>query len=102
MSLWRVLSYPFKSRSRRPLAARRPDRAEMGQSKDVPLGMEAIDMSIVQKASLRNDALEKATTAFRTPKGFFQGMRSTYVAPMPEDENYAARYHRAYNKKGNS
>ena len=102
MSLWRIISYPFRRQPRRPLASRRPDRAELGQTQDVPLGMEEIDLSHVQKVARMNDSLEKTNTTYERSKGFLTGHRNTYVAPMPEDESYAARFHRAFNKKGTS
>ena len=64
--------------------------------------MEEIDMDLVDKVARRNDALEKTNTQYDKNRGFFMAHRNTYVAPMPEDESYAARFHRAYKKKGNS
>ena len=99
--LWQILTYPFR-RQRGPLAARRPGREEMGQTADVPLGMEATDLSLVDKVTRRNDALERThvISTQRTGSGqpFFRAA-STRIEPMPEDETYAARYHRAYIRK---
>lgn len=98
--LWRVISAPFRRGPRRPLAAARPGRDEMGQTRAVPLGMEATDLSLIDRVSRRNDALERTTHI--TPRqrtGSFAAAASTHVDPMPEDETYAARFHSAYNKK---
>ena len=102
MSLWRLITYPFRRQPRGPLASRRPDRAELGQTRNVPLGMEETDLDLVQKVARKNDALEKTNLAYEQNKGFLTGHRNTHVAPMPEDESYAARFHRAFNKKGTS
>jgi hypothetical protein len=99
--LWQIMSTPFRRAPRRPLAARRPGRAEMGQIRTVPLGMEAIDMALVDQTNRRNDALER-THAIKTDTataGGYTVQASTHVNPMPEDETYAARFHRAYMKK---
>ncbi|MEP6068012.1 MAG: hypothetical protein ABJ246_19415 [Paracoccaceae bacterium] len=100
MSLWRSITYPFRRQPRGPLASRRPDRAKLGQTRDVPLGMEEIDLDLVKTVARKNDALEKTNMASERNGGFLTGHRNTYVAPMPEDESYAARFHRAFNKKG--
>ena len=92
-----MLLYPFRREPRRPLAARRPDRAEMGQDRGVPLGMEATDMSLVDQVSRKNDALERANVS---RPGAYAAQSNLHVAAMPEDETYAARFHRAFQKKG--
>lgn len=97
--LWHLLSYPFRSGPRRPFAARRPAREDMGQVRTTPLGMEATDIEMVNRVARHNDALER-THAIRTKaNGSLFARASTHVDPMPEDETYAAQYHRAYNKK---
>ncbi|MEM6760121.1 MAG: hypothetical protein AAF601_11650 [Pseudomonadota bacterium] len=87
----------FRRAPRRPLAMRRPAQAAR---REIPLGMEATDLSLIDKVARRNDALER-TSAPRTihQAGSFSTAASTDVAPMPEDETYAARYHRAFMKK---
>ena len=101
-TVWARITYPFR-RQRRPLAARRPGRDEMGQSGAVPLGMEATDLDLIDKVSRRNDALERSHAVGLTRKsalgGSFVSATSTRIDPMPEDETYAARYHSAYIKK---
>ena len=98
--LWQIISYPFRRQGRRPLAARRPGRDVMGQTRGVPLGMEATDMSVVNRVNRRNDALERASAVFsRDTRQNATIGSSLHVAPMPEDETYAAQYHRAYIKK---
>ena len=100
-ALLSLLLVPFRRRPRRPFAARQPGRAEMGQVRDVPLGMEATDLDLVDRVNRRNDALEKVNTIAgqKRTKGSFTGAASTHIAPMPEDETYAARYHRTYIEK---
>lgn len=98
--LWRILSAPFRRAPRRPLAARRPGRDEMGQTRAVPLGMEATDLALIDRVARRNDALERTHMVAGTKdKTSFAAAASTHVAPLPEDETYAARFHRAYIKK---
>ncbi|KIC49066.1 hypothetical protein [Tateyamaria sp. ANG-S1] len=101
MALLSLIQRAFTRQGRRPLAARRPDRGEMGQTRSVPLGMEAVDMDLVDKVNRRNDALERVAT-IRTGgrTNSFAGRASTHVDAMPEDETYAARFHRAFQKKG--
>ena len=76
----------------RPLASRQPERPK---TQDVPLGMEAIDMTQVNNVARRNESLERAHTNW-TNRG---GLRaSTDVPPMADDETYAAKYHAAFLK----
>lgn len=98
MSLLAWITYPFRRGPHRPLAHRQPAR---GQQMKVPLGMEAIDMSVVDRANRRNAALERVSTFFgpRRGVGSFLEHAETRVTPLADDESYAARYHRAYNQK---
>ncbi|WP_299614285.1 hypothetical protein [uncultured Tateyamaria sp.] len=98
MGLWRIITTPFRRSPRRPLADRRPNRDNMGQNRTVPLGMEGLDLDVIDKAARANDTAERLPTVMGRD-GFF-ARSSTHVAPMPEDETYAARYHRAFQKKG--
>ena len=104
MSLWATLTYPFRRGPRRPLAERRPSRRDMGQEHDVPLGMEATDLDLVDRVNRRNSAAERPTSApTGTPKttlGRVLESADTRVTPMPEDETYATRFHRIFQKKG--
>ncbi|MEX0310390.1 MAG: hypothetical protein AB3N17_09090 [Tateyamaria sp.] len=102
MGLVALVRRAFTREARRPLAARRPGRDEMGQNRTVPLGMEATDMALVDRVSRRNDALERAN-AVRTSGhriDSYTAQASTHVDAMPEDETYAARFHRAFQKRG--
>ena len=100
MRLLDWLIYPFRRQTRQPLAARRPGREEMGQIRTVPLGMEATDMKLVDRVSRQNDALERGFgNRIRNGQPIL-GRASTHVEALPEDETYAARYHRAFAKKG--
>ncbi|MEM1073194.1 MAG: hypothetical protein AAF665_13150 [Pseudomonadota bacterium] len=69
---------------------------------DVPLGMEAIDMKLVDAVNRRNASLERVSTFFAPKRryGSFLENAEVEVTPLPDDETYAARYHRAYNEKG--
>ena len=102
MGLLSLIQRAFPRQERRPLAARRPDRGDMGQTRTVPLGMEAVDMDMIDKVNRRNDALERVATVRTSGRtDSFAGRASTHVDAMPEDETYAARFHRAFQKKGN-
>lgn len=100
MTLWRLLTSPFRRGPRQPLAHMRPEPAPQ---REIPLGMEAIDMDMVEKVSRQNDALERTNRIASGQRGGMTGhwsrQSATHVEPMPEDETYAARYHRAYNRK---
>ncbi len=100
MRLWQIISYPFRRQPRRPLAARRPGSVHANAQRAVPLGMEATDMDMIHQVNRRNDALERVNEVYTRDRGAFGVVgASTRVAPMPEDETYAARYHRAYQQK---
>ncbi|MEM8654745.1 MAG: hypothetical protein AAGF36_08355 [Pseudomonadota bacterium] len=94
----RFITTPFRRRRRRPLADRRPSRGEMGQNRKVPLGMEGLDLDVIDKAARANDTSDRMPTIIGRD-GFF-ARSATHVTPMPEDETYAARFHRAFHKKG--
>ena len=96
MPLWSWLSYPFRSGPRRPLAQRRP--ASEDPVRSVPLGMEATDLDAVSAVNRRNDALERVFGGVRP--GQQARDRAAHIDPMPDDETYAARYHRAFQQKG--
>lgn len=100
MSLWTWITFPFVRGPRRPLAQRQPQPARAtGQS--APLGLEAIDMSVVDATNRRNASLERVS-AFYNAKGSlssFMENADSHVVPLTDDETYAARYHRAYNQK---
>lgn len=100
-ALLSLLATPFRSGPRRPLAMRQPGREEMKQQRDVPLGMEATDLDLIARVNRTNDALERVTALPRRTKGEGQHTAgaSIRVTPMPDDETYAAHYHRAYTQK---
>lgn len=77
--------------SHRPLAQRQPAPSD----RDVPLGLEAIDMSTLDAANRRNESLERGQTNWLRKGGFF-GRADTDVAPWADDETYAARFHAAF------
>ena len=71
----------------------------MGQIAATPLGMEATDLTLIDRVARQNDALERTHTIGARKSGSFVARTSTHIDPMPEDETYAARYHSAYIKK---
>lgn len=93
MRFWDVITYPFRYQPQR-LVDYRPEPRSQSTS---PLGMEATDMKLVDAVNRRNDALERVHHA---PNATQTRRSATDIDPFPEDETYAARYHRAYNKKG--
>ena len=103
MRWWDIISYPFRRTPRRPLHARMPSRDEMGQTQSgTPLGMEATDLSLIERVARRNDALERTSTiAMNKERSHLQGS-SSHVTAMPDDETYVARFYRAFQKKGNT
>ncbi|MGR3501416.1 hypothetical protein [Pseudaestuariivita sp.] len=93
MSLLNLLMAPFRRAPRRPLSQRRP---EMPVDAEVPLGMEGLDLASVEQVNRRNDALERTHWTFSQNSS---RSAATHIKPMPEDETYAATYHRAFQKQ---
>jgi hypothetical protein len=78
----------------RPLTSRQPERQD---TNEVPLGMEALDLGHIRATTRRNESLERGNTSWTTRKGkFLGGTADTDVAPLSDDETYAARYHAAF------
>ncbi|MFK7762796.1 MAG: hypothetical protein AB8B62_06005 [Roseobacter sp.] len=100
MRLWTWITYPFVRAPRRPLAQRQP-KSVRATGESVPLGLEAIDMSVVDSTNRRNASLERVSTFFSAKGhlGSFTKNADSHVTPLADDETYAARYHRAYNQK---
>jgi hypothetical protein len=98
MGLWQWITSPLRRAPRRPLAERQPQRTEQDA---VPLGMEAIDFSVVDAVNRRNASLERVSTFFgqKNRLGSFLENAETRITPLADDETYAAQYHRAYNQK---
>lgn len=98
MTLWHWITFPFKRERHRPLAQRQPERASDAKR---PLGLEAIDMSVIDAVNRRNASLERVSTFFGRGRRHdsFAENADTRITPFSDDENYAARYHRAYNQK---
>lgn len=85
----------------RPLSSRMPSR-ERNSATDasVPLGMEAIDLNTVRRASRRNESLERSTSGFSTGSGLLPGRAAAdSIEPMADDETYAKRYYSAFIKE---
>ena len=97
MSLWTALTAPFRRAPRRPLAQRRPERADSS----VPLGMEALDLKLVEQVNSRNNSLERANTVpiGENKRGGFLSVTEPKTAPMPEDETYSKRFFEAFQIK---
>ncbi|KIN60799.1 hypothetical protein Z945_1778 [Sulfitobacter noctilucae] len=85
--------YRAANAQHRPLASRQPERREV----TVPLGMEAMDLTEVSRTNRRNESLERGQTNWLGRNGFF-GRADTDVAPLADDETYAARYYDAFQK----
>ncbi len=80
----------------RSLASRQPPRPKATER---PLGLEAVDLEAVARASRRNESYERGTTNWlRSRMGFFGAAVDTRVEPWADDETYAARYHAAFLK----
>ena len=95
--IWRTLKW-LVTPQRRPLSEAQP---KMGK-RDVPLGMEAIDMNEVRRTQRRNESLERSHTSMtdRTSRGFlFEQAADTDIEPLADDETYAKRYHTAFQKR---
>ena len=60
--------------------------------------MEATDLNAVSAVNRRNDALERVYGGVRP--GARAQDRAAHVEQMPDDETYAARYHRSFQQKG--
>ena len=88
-----VLQYRAQARTYRPLASRQPER----QVREVPLGMEGLDLDSVSRTNRRNESLERGQTNWLNKSGFF-GRSDTEIAPLADDETYAARYYDAFQK----
>ena len=101
MDVLNWLTYPFRRGPRRPLADRQPSRSEMGQARDVPLGMEATDLDMGDRVSRENDMLERSTQlGHEDGRHGYRPRSGLAITPMPDNETYAARYHRAFVEKG--
>lgn len=83
--------YRARSRTYTPLSNRQPER----RTREVPLGMEAIDMDSVNRAARRNESLERGHTNWTNRGGM---AAATDVPPMADDETYAKRFHTAFIK----
>ena len=88
------LQYRAQSGTYRTLASRQPPRAP----RDIPLGMEAMDLDSIGRTNRRNDSLERGTTNWLGRAGFF-GRTDFDPPPLADDETYAARYHDAFHKE---
>jgi len=88
-----MAQYRASTRRFRPLSSRQPDRRS---PREVPLGLEAIDMAEIDRTNRRNESLERAHTNWT--KRSAAAAASTDVPPMPDDETYATRFHTAFIK----
>ena len=75
-------------------------RPEAPVEDEVPLGLEAVDMSVVEEAARRNQALDR-TNGFRAgPQNrftsFAQNADARAVVSLGEDESYARRFYSAF------
>lgn len=77
----------------RALSNRQPARKV---SKDVPLGMEAMDLDAVNAAARRNESLERSHTSWTRKGGLLNGAADTDIQPLSDDETYAKRFYAAF------
>ncbi len=89
-----TLQYRAANGTYRPLTSRQPKRLE----RDVPLGMEGLDLDEVSRTNRRNESLERGQTNWLTNAGFF-GRPDTDVPPLADDETYATRFHAAFHNE---
>lgn len=92
-----LLQYRAQKGTYRPLASRQPDARAPQQ--DLPLGMEAIDVTSVNRVNRTNAALERTSVDWikgRQNNATRTGADS--IEPMPDDETYAKRFHTAFMK----
>jgi len=87
------LQYRVQAGGYQPLANRKPASSYDGTT---PLGMEATDLDVVERAQRRNESLERASTSFT--RGKF-GRDALSVRPWADDETYAKRFHAAFKGK---
>ena len=87
--------YQFRSQrgTYRSLSSRQPARKVSGE---VPLGMEATDLSAVNSVARRNESLERSHTSWTRRSGMLSGAADTDIQPLSDDETYAKRYHAAF------
>ncbi len=95
MSLWNHFIALFRSGPRRPLAMRQPKL----EKREVPLGMEATDLDVVEATIRKNHSLERSSTVFGRNRGSFAEAAERSVRQFKDDETYAAEYHRTFGKK---
>lgn len=92
IALIAYIQYRAGNGTYKPLSSRQPERAPQ---RDVPLGMEATDMKVVNDANRRNESLERGQTNWMN-RGSMSA--ATDVPPMADDETYAKRFHAAFIK----
>lgn len=90
-----VAQYRARAGTYRSLSSRQPER----RSDETPLGYEGLNMAEVDRTNRRNESLERGHTNW-TRSGFGGASRATEtdVAPLADDETYAARFHAAFLK----
>lgn len=92
-----VRQYRAQQGRYRPLTSRQPERRDTSH---VPLGMEATDLDHIRATMRRNESLERGNTNWTSRKGgFLAGAADTDVAPLSDDETYAARFHAAFHNE---
>ena len=84
----------LRAGKRRPLSRIGSDGMPL---KPVPLGHEAIDHAAFNKAVAANAALAAKTSA-GGKRHSYTAVHSQAPVPVPDDETYAARFHRAFGK----
>lgn len=82
----------------RPLSSRQPQRDP--DDAKTPLGMEGLDLALIERTARQNEALERSTGGWnaRRTRGSFLGAAPSQGPAKPEDETYAAWFHAAFLK----
>jgi len=84
-----------------PLSQRKPGAIDPAQpaERDVPLGMEALDLKEVARTARRNDALERSgSLGHGRMLSHNINTAADGIDPLPDDETYAKRFHTAFIK----
>jgi hypothetical protein len=93
------LQYRAQKGTYRPLSSRQPSLGSNETERDVPLGMEEIDMQSVNRVNRRNAALERSNMDWIKGRGKNQiKTAADGIEPLPDDETYAKRFHSAFMK----
>lgn len=89
-----ILQHRRASRTYRPLSQRQP---QMERDPKPELGMEAIDMTEINRTTARNESLERTSNAFSRGRDKTSAANMA-IQPMADNETYARRFYAAFMK----